>query len=206
MANSIEDIKALANTKLGFARPNKFLVTLPTVGVGGGLLAGIIGAFNGGNGGASPRELNILCSQASLPAKSILTNERRIGMEYQKMAYGYQIDGFNIIVNGSSDQEAAEKVASEVRAKGSTAMVAMGDVGDKAAAEQIVQAGLDQFGAIDVLVNNAAIRPHAPFLDINEAEWQRVMNVDLNAAIWLSRLVLPVLLTKDGGALSVFRA
>ena len=45
MANSIEDIKAIANTKLGFARPNKFLVTLPTVGVGGGLLAGIIGAL-----------------------------------------------------------------------------------------------------------------------------------------------------------------
>ena len=92
MANSIEDIKALANTKLGFARPNKFLVTLPTVGVGGGLLAGIIGAFNGGNGGASPRELNILCSNATMPAKQILTNERRIGMELQKVAYGYAVD------------------------------------------------------------------------------------------------------------------
>ena len=112
--------------------------------------------------------------------------------------------GFNIIVNGSSDQEAAEKVASEVRAKGSTAMVAMGDVGDKAAAEQIVQAGLDQFGAIDVLVNNAAIRPHAPFLDINEAEWQRVMNVDLNAAIWLSRLVLPAMTDKGWGRIISF--
>ena len=92
MANSIEDIKALANTKLGFARANKFLVTLPTVGVGGGLLAGIIGAFNGGNGGASPRELNILCSNATMPAKQILTNERRIGMELQKVAYGYAVD------------------------------------------------------------------------------------------------------------------
>ena len=92
MANSIEDIKALANTKLGFARPNKFLVTLPTVGVGGGLLAGIVGAFNGGNGGASPRELNILCSNATMPAKQILTNERRIGMELQKVAYGYAVD------------------------------------------------------------------------------------------------------------------
>ena len=112
--------------------------------------------------------------------------------------------GFNIIVNGSSDQEAAEKVASEVRAKGSTAMVAMGDVGDKAAAEQIVQAGLDQFGAIDVLVNNAAIRPHAPFLDISEAEWQRVMNVDLNAAIWLSRLVLAVMIHKGWGRIISF--
>ena len=54
MANSIEDIKALANTKLGFARNNKFLVTLPSVGVGGGLLAGIVGAFGGvGGDGAS---------------------------------------------------------------------------------------------------------------------------------------------------------
>ena len=92
MANSIEDIKAIANTKLGFARPNKFLVTLPTVGVGGCLIAGLIGAFNGGNGGASPRELNILCSNATMPAKQILTNERRIGMELQKVAYGYAVD------------------------------------------------------------------------------------------------------------------
>lgn len=92
MANSIEDIKALANTKLGFARPNKFLVTMPTVGVGGGLLAGLIGAFSGGGGGASPRELNILCSNATMPAKQVLTNDRRIGMEYQKMAYGYAVD------------------------------------------------------------------------------------------------------------------
>ena len=67
--------------------------------------------------------------------------------------------GFNIILNGSSNQEAAENVASEVRSRGAAAMVAMGDVGDKAAAEQIVNAGLKHFGTIDVLVNNAAIDP-----------------------------------------------
>ena len=96
MANSIEDIKALMNTKLGFARPNKFLVTLPTVGVGGGLLNGIIGAFSGMGGGASSRELNILCSNATMPAKQILTNDRRIGMEFQKVAYGYAVDDVNM--------------------------------------------------------------------------------------------------------------
>ena len=46
---SIEELKALANTKLGFARPNRFLVTLPSLGGGG-----IFGFFTGG---ASPREL-----------------------------------------------------------------------------------------------------------------------------------------------------
>ena len=92
MANSIEDIKALANTKLGFARPNKFLVTLPNIGAGGGIFTGIQALFNSAGGGASPRELNILCSNATLPAKQILTNDRRIGMEFQKMAYGYAVD------------------------------------------------------------------------------------------------------------------
>jgi len=88
MANSVDELKALANTKLGFARPNRFLVTLPSFGGGG-----LFGIFTDG---ASPRELNILCSQASLPAKSILTTERRIGMEQQKMAYGYQIDDVSL--------------------------------------------------------------------------------------------------------------
>ena len=84
MANSVDELKALVNTKLGFARPNRFLVTLPSFG-GGGLL----GIFTDG---ASPRELNILCSNASLPSKVVLTNDRRIGMEYQKMAYSYAVD------------------------------------------------------------------------------------------------------------------
>ena len=49
MANSVDDLKALANTKLGFARANRFLVTLPTsFGGGGGLLGGIIGMLTGG--------------------------------------------------------------------------------------------------------------------------------------------------------------
>jgi hypothetical protein len=93
MANSVDELKALANTKLGFARANRFLVTLPTsFGGGGGLLQGIIGLLTGGGGGASGRELNILCSSVTLPGKITLTNDRRIGMEFQKVAYGYAID------------------------------------------------------------------------------------------------------------------
>ena len=47
MANSIDEIKALANSKLGFARSNRFLVTLPTnFGGGGGLIGGVLGLLN----------------------------------------------------------------------------------------------------------------------------------------------------------------
>lgn len=70
---SVDELKAIASVKLGFARPNNYLVTLPDLG------------------GVSSRELNVLCRSTALPAKQVLTTERRIGMEMQKVAYGYAV-------------------------------------------------------------------------------------------------------------------
>ena len=112
--------------------------------------------------------------------------------------------GFNIIVNGSRNRDAAEAVAAEVREHGADAIVAMGNVGIKAEAEAVAKAGIDHFGRIDVLVNNAAIRPHGPFLEVSEDEWQQVMDVDLNAAIWLSRMILPGMIANGWGRIISF--
>jgi 3-oxoacyl-[acyl-carrier protein] reductase len=112
--------------------------------------------------------------------------------------------GFNIIVNGSRNRDAAEAVAAEVREHGVDALLAMGNVGIKAEAEAVAKAGIDHFGRIDVLVNNAAIRPHGPFLEVSEDEWQQVMDVDLNAAIWLSRMILPGMIANGWGRIISF--
>ena len=97
MANTVDELKALANTKLGFARPNRVLVTFPTsFGGSGGILGSVLGLLNVGGGGASGRELNILCSNTTLPAKITLTSDRRIGMEFQKVAYGYAVDDISM--------------------------------------------------------------------------------------------------------------
>lgn len=112
--------------------------------------------------------------------------------------------GFNVIVNGSSNRDAAESVANEVRAHGVKALVAMGNVGKKTEAENLANMGIEHFGAIDVLVNNAAIRPHAAFLETSDADWQKVIDVDLNAAIWLSRIVLPAMISKGWGRIISF--
>ena len=53
MSNTVDELKALANTKLGFARPNRFLVTFPTsFGGSGGILGSVLGLLNIGGGGA----------------------------------------------------------------------------------------------------------------------------------------------------------
>ncbi len=95
--------------------------------------------------------------------------------------------GHNIVVNGSRDRDAAEAVASEVRSFGVEAAVAMGDVGVKEDAEALITRSLDVFGRLDILVNNAAIRPHGHFLDIDDADWQTVIDVNMNGPIWLAR-------------------
>lgn len=87
---SINQLKSMASGKLGFARSNQFAVQLPSEFAGGGLLSAIASTIMTGQMGGG--DLNILCSQATLPGKQVLVDERRIGMEYQKVASGYAVD------------------------------------------------------------------------------------------------------------------
>ena len=88
---SIDQLKGMASGKLGFARSNQFAVQLPTEFASSSLLQNIASfALTGqGLGGG---DLNILCTSASLPGKQVLVQDRRIGMEYQKVANGYAVD------------------------------------------------------------------------------------------------------------------
>lgn len=92
--SNIDQIKSLASSKLGFARTNQFLVELPTTFAGaGGFLGELTTLLTSGVGlGAGGGDLNLLCSSATLPGKQILTHDRAIGMERQKVAYGYAVD------------------------------------------------------------------------------------------------------------------
>ena len=112
--------------------------------------------------------------------------------------------GFEVVINGSADRAAAEGVAAEARALGGRALVAMGDVGDRAGCLAVAGLAMAEFGRVDVLVNNAALRPAQKFLDITEADWRRVMGVDMEAALWLSQAVLPGMIERGWGRIVNF--
>jgi len=99
--------------------------------------------------------------------------------------------GFNVVVNGSSDRAACDRVAAEVRDAGVESMVSIADIGDRKAVEHMARDALAVFGRVDVLVNNAAIRPAAGFLEMTDADLDRVMAVNAYSAIWLARAFLP---------------
>jgi 3-oxoacyl-[acyl-carrier protein] reductase len=112
--------------------------------------------------------------------------------------------GCNVVINGSSNLANCDAVAEQVKALGVEAMVLMGDVGDPEEAKRMAAEALARFGTIDILVNNAAIRPHQGFLEISDADWHRVIDVDLNAAMQFSRAFLPGMCAQGWGRIVNF--
>lgn len=108
-------------------------------------------------------------------------------------------EGLNVVVNGSTKREACEAVAREAAEHGVEAQVVMGDVGRRDNVQEMAQAVLERFGRVDVLVNNAAIRPEKPFLEMTHEDWNRVMDVDLNAAFYTCQAFLPGMVERGWG-------
>ncbi len=75
------------------------------------------------------------------------------------------------------------------------------DLGADDAPERIVAAGLDRFGRLDVLVNNAAVNRRLPILDMDRDTWDWIMRVDLRAPYFLSRTAARVMREQGGGAI-----
>jgi 3-oxoacyl-[acyl-carrier protein] reductase len=121
---------------------------------------------------------------------------RNIG---RAIALGLARDGFDVAINGSSNRSATEAVAAEARALGVRALVVMGDVGSREECRRIAAEAQAGLGVVDVLVNNAALRPEKPFLEMEPGDWSRVMAVDLEAAVWLSQALLPGMIAQGWG-------
>ena len=99
-------------------------------------------------------------------------------------------EGANIVVNARSNQQEAESVAREVRDLGVKAVPILADVGNKAEVEALAAKALSEFGRVDILINNAAIRPHKPFLEVSDSDWEQVRGVVLDGPFYLTRALI----------------
>ena len=94
-------------------------------------------------------------------------------------------EGANVVVNARANREEAESTAREARELGVDAMAILADVADRDQVNNMMAQAMDHFGQIDVLISNAAIRPHKPFMDLTLEDWERVRGVVLDGAFLL---------------------
>src|SRR6266700_3310976 len=83
-------------------------------------------------------------------------------------------EGAQVIVNARSNQAEADAVVREAQALG---VQAISIVADRGAVEEMASRALSAFGRVDILINNAAIRPHKPFPDLTIEDWELVRGV-----------------------------
>ncbi len=106
------------------------------------------------------------------------------------------------VVLADLDGERAEAHAQELRAQGRQAVGVRVDITDPDAAEAMVQRTRDEFGGVDILINNAALMKEIPMgslLTLPLDWWDRVMEVNVKGALVCTRAAVPSMLERGGG-------
>ena len=109
--------------------------------------------------------------------------------------------GVNYRIGGKLDPKSA---AVEVAKFGPNAVPVPGDVSRREDVEQMVGQVVSRFGRIDILINNAGIEFHTPFLDIPDSEWNKVMAVNLYGAFAASQIAARQMVKQGPGGKIIF--
>ena len=113
-------------------------------------------------------------------------------------------EGADVVVNARSNQEEADAVAAEARALGVRAISVLADVANKEQVDSMVNMAMSEFGRVDILINNAAIRPHKPFGELTLEDWETVRGVVLDGAFYATRAVINSMVENNYGRILFF--
>jgi 3-oxoacyl-[acyl-carrier protein] reductase len=130
-----------------------------------------------------------------MPAAIVTGASRGIG---RAVALRYAADGYDVAVDYVRSTEKAESVADRIREETPADAVAVrADVSDPEAAADLVDATVEAFGGVDHLVNNAGIDQHVHTEDLDPAEFERVVDVNLDGVFNVTKAALPHLRASD---------
>jgi 3-oxoacyl-[acyl-carrier protein] reductase len=102
--------------------------------------------------------------------------------------------GANVVVNYVSNIRAGQDVSTEIERLGVRALLFKADVSRPEEAADLVQAGVDEFGRLDIVVNNAGITRDSLLLRMQDEDWDAILNVNLKGAFNTTRAALRYLI------------
>ncbi len=94
-----------------------------------------------------------------------------------------------------------ESLVAEITASGGRAIPALADVRDSAAVQRAVDAAVAEFGAVDILINNAGIIAYAELETMTDAEWEAMIGINLTGPMVVARAVVPLMKSAQRGVI-----
>jgi 3-oxoacyl-[acyl-carrier protein] reductase len=122
---------------------------------------------------------------------------RNIG---RAIALALAAGGAAVMVNARSSRADAQQTVELIQAAGGRAALHLADVTDAGAVGAMVAAAVAEFGRLDVLVNNAAIRAETSIAEMKLEDWQRILSVVLDGAFLCAQACLPHMVRAGGGS------
>ncbi|MCK4698058.1 MAG: SDR family NAD(P)-dependent oxidoreductase, partial [Dehalococcoidia bacterium] len=109
-------------------------------------------------------------------------------------------EGTNIVV-ADLDEKQAGKVADEAKAVGSKAIVVKTDVTNYDAVEALVKKTIDEFGSVDILVNNVGWDLQQLFIDTTPDFWDKIININYRSVLNCTKAVLGHMIERKSGVI-----
>lgn len=104
------------------------------------------------------------------------------------IAIQFAREGASVVVNYAHAQDKAEEVRQTIEKSGGRVIVVQADVSQYQQVANLIQKTVQEFGHIDIMVNNAGMEIHSPFLEESEQNFDRVLGVDLKGAFFGAQL------------------
>jgi len=106
----------------------------------------------------------------------------------QAIAIRLAQEGADVVVNYRSDPRGADDTVAEIRKTGRRALSIKGDLASVPSVEALIEQAWEGLGGLDILVNNAGIEINAPFWDVTESDYDRVLNVNLKGVFFATQV------------------
>jgi 2-deoxy-D-gluconate 3-dehydrogenase len=139
----------------------------------------------------------MILEKFSLQGKTALVTGASVGLG-QAMAIALAEAGADVACHCHFDGE-ADETCGKINALGRKSISISGDMSDKKIPAQVIERVVNEFGKIDVLVNNAGMIRRSPAVDFSEEDWSTVLEVNLSSVFRLSQAAAREMIKKGGG-------
>lgn len=114
-------------------------------------------------------------------------------------ARAFSENGYNVVLNYNNSKEQAMSVLNDIRRNKTSSIALKADVSKRKEAEYLIDKSLEQFGHIDVLINNAGIAQQKMFTEITEQDWKKMFSVNIDGMFNCTQLALRDMIKRHKG-------